>query len=76
MRQFFGMSQNGNLEEAVYGLNNPQMIMLLSNSEQFEAHVKKLEQLYPKVPSIGCIGMGYSTKVVEKGVASRIVASR
>ncbi len=69
MKQFFGMSQSGNLDEAVNGLSNPQMIMLLSNTEQFEAHVKKLEQLYPKVPSIGCIGMGYSTKVVEKGVA-------
>ena len=68
MRQFFGMSQSGNLREAVHGLNNPQLIMLLSNSDQFEAHVKKLEELYPRVPSIGCIGMSYDTKVVEKGV--------
>ncbi len=68
MKQFFGMSQNGNLQEAVKGLSNPQLIMLLSNNDQFEAHVKKLEELYPKVPSIGCIGMSYDTKVVEKGV--------
>ncbi len=68
MRQFFGMSQSGDLKEAVQGLNNPQLIMLLSNSDQFEAHVKKLEELYPKVPSIGCIGMSYDTSVVEKGV--------
>ncbi len=42
--------------------------MLLSNSEQFEAHVRELERLYPGIPSIGCIGMSYDTKIVEKGV--------
>ncbi len=68
MRQFFGMSQSGNLQEAVRGLKSPQLIMLFSNNEQFEEHVKKLESLYPHVPSIGCIGMCYDTKVVEKGV--------
>lgn len=68
MRQFFGMSQRGNLQEAVLGLRNPQLIMLLSNGDQFESHVEQLEKLYPRVPSIGCIGMSYDTKVVEKGV--------
>ena len=68
MKQFFGMSQSGNLQDAVRGLKNPQLIMLLSNSEQFEAHVKKLEALYPHIPSIGCIGMSYDNNVVEKGV--------
>lgn len=68
MKQFFGMSQSGDVKEAVRGLNNPQFIMLLSNSGQFEAHVKTLQGIFPKVPSIGCAGMSYSTKVVEKGV--------
>ena len=68
MRQFYGMSQRGNLQEAVRGLRNPQLIMLLSNGDQFESHVEQLEKLYPRVPSIGCIGMSYDTKVVEKGV--------
>ena len=68
MRQFFGMSPSGNLEEAVRGLKSPQLIMLMSNNEQFEAHVKKLESLFPGVPSIGCIGMSYDVRVVEKGV--------
>ncbi len=68
MKQFFGRSQSGDLKEAVRGLSSPQFIMLFSNSDQFEAHVKKLEELYPKVPSIGCIGMSYDTRVVEKGV--------
>ena len=68
MKQFFFIFQSGNLNDAVRGLNNPQLIMLLSNSEQFEKHVKQLETLYPKVPSIGCIGMSYDSRIVEKGV--------
>lgn len=68
VRQFFGMSQRGDLKEAVRGLANPQLIMLMSNSRQFEAHVKELEALFPKVPSIGCIGMCYNTRVAENGV--------
>lgn len=68
MKQFFGMSQSGNLREAVQGLQNPQLIMLLSNADQFEKHVAELEKLYPKIPSIGCIGMSYDTRIVEKGV--------
>ena len=52
MRQFYGMSQSGNLAEAVHGLNSPQFIMLLSNNNQFEMHVEALEKLYPGVPSI------------------------
>lgn len=68
MRQFFGMSRNGNLAEAVRGLERPQFIMLLSNNSQFEEHVKALEKLYPGIPSIGCIGMSYDTKIVENGV--------
>ncbi len=69
MQQFFGMSQSGNLSEAVNGLKSPQFIMLFSNNPQFEAHVKELEKLYPNIPSIGCIGMGYHAKVVESGVS-------
>ncbi len=68
MKQFYGMSQRGNLDEALNGLRNPEFIMLLSNDSQFEAHVKALEQHFPGVPSIGCIGMCYQAGVVENGV--------
>ena len=68
MKQFYGKSESGNLKEAVRGLQQPEMLFLMSNAEQFEVHVAELEQLYPGVPSIGCIGMSYDTKVVEKGV--------
>ena len=69
MKQFFGMSQSGDLKEAVRGLQEPQLIMLVSNQGQFEGHVKQLEELFPKVPSIGCIGMGYDRRMVERGVS-------
>ena len=69
MQQFFGKSLSGNLQDAVKGLKNPQFIMLFSNNSEFETHVKTLEKLYPKIPSIGCIGMGYSTAVIESGVS-------
>ena len=69
MRQFFGTSQSGDLAAAVRDLSNPKFLMLLSNNHQFEAHVKTLESLYPKVPSIGCIGMSYDTTIVENGVS-------
>lgn len=69
MQQFFGKSQSGNLSEAVRGLKNPKFIMLFSNNNQFETHVKALEKLYPKIPSIGCVGMGYNIGVIENGVS-------
>ncbi len=68
MRQFFGMSQSGDLMEALSTLENPQFIMLMSNNAQFEKHVKALEKYYPGVPSIGCVGMSYDTRMVEEGV--------
>ena len=88
MKQFFGMSRRGNLDEALQGLRQPQFLMLLSNNDQFEAHVAALEQRFPGVPSIGCIGMAYQTGMVEQGVgviaftggggarASRLVPAR
>lgn len=69
MRQFFGTSRQGHLKEAVQGLSHPQFIMLFSNDGQFENHVEELERLYPGVPSIGCVGMSYDTRVIEKGVS-------
>ena len=54
---------------AVRGISNPAFLILMSNAEQFETHVAELEELYPGVPSIGCIGMSYQTSVTEKGVS-------
>lgn len=68
MKQFYGMSRTGDLKEAVSGLINPKLILLMSNSGQFESHVQALQEMYPDVPSIGCIGMSYDTSVVTEGI--------
>lgn len=68
MKQLYGASKTGNLKEAVRNIMNPDVLLLMSNAEQFEAHVAELEQLYPGVPSIGCIGMSYDQHIIEKGV--------
>lgn len=68
MNQSFGMDPRGDLKAAVRSINRPQLLMLFSNANQFEAHVAELESLFPGVPSIGCIGMSYDTRVVENGV--------
>ncbi len=68
MKQFYGMSQRGDLNEALQGLYQPQFIMLLSNKNQFENHVALLEKRFPGIPSIGCVGMSYKTGIVENGV--------
>lgn len=43
MRQIFGASKTGNLKEAVQGIKDPAAILLMSNTEQFAAHVEELE---------------------------------
>lgn len=68
VKQIFGKSNSGNLKEAVRGITNPKLLLLMSNADQFEAHVEELERLFPGVPSIGCIGMSYDKSIVEKGV--------
>ncbi len=68
MKQIYGKSQTGNLKEAVKGISKPELLILMSNQDQFAEHVAELEELYPGVPSIGCVGMCYDTSVVEKGV--------
>lgn len=39
IKQSFGMSNKGNLREAISGLKSPEAMLLLSNAEQFEEHV-------------------------------------
>ena len=69
MRTFYGKSSTGSVSEAVNGLVSPKLIIMMSNADKFEANVDTLEKLYPGVPSIACIAMGYDTTVVENGVS-------
>ena len=36
MKQYFGMSQTGNLKEAAQGVHAPGLLILMSNADQFE----------------------------------------
>ncbi|MBO6111762.1 MAG: hypothetical protein J6P45_01775 [Lachnospiraceae bacterium] len=69
MKIQYGTSDKGSLEEALKGAGKPSLIILMSPADKFEANVEKLEQLYPGVPSIGCIAMGYGREVAQKGVS-------
>ncbi|MDK2829631.1 MAG: hypothetical protein PWP67_2451 [Clostridium butyricum] len=69
MKQQIGTSLKGDLSEALKGIINPAIIILLSNKSKFEKHVKELEQLYPGTPSIGCICASYSkNSTIENGL--------
>lgn len=69
VKQFFGISKQGCLKDALQGMTLPKLIMLFSNEKQFEGHVHELEELYPGIPSIGCICSSYGDEeVVENGV--------
>ncbi len=70
MKQFIGTSAGGNLQEAIQGLHDPELLIFcVSDKEQFYSVVEQLEQAFPKIPSIGCVGQSYGqTKVLEKGI--------
>lgn len=69
MKQSYGMSSAGILSEAVAGINSPSALLLMTTEENFEKHVKELENLFPGIPSIGGIGMSYGgVDTNEKGV--------
>lgn len=70
MKQFIGTSTRGNLQEAIQGLKNPEaLIFCVSEKEQFQNIVEQIEQAFPNVPSIGCVGQSYGqTQVLEKGI--------
>ena len=69
MKVVYGKSGTGNVEEAVRGISGPKLLIMTSGGDDFEKNVEKLEKLFPGVPSIGCIAMGYDKAVLEKGVA-------
>ncbi|WP_029230768.1 FIST signal transduction protein [Butyrivibrio sp. VCB2006] len=67
MNIFYGKSASGNVSEAVKGLGTAKLIIMTSTADDFEKNVEELEKLYPGVPSICCVGMGYDTAILEKG---------
>ena len=70
MNSFIKNSASGNLKEATSGLVNPKLIMMyVADASVFESKVAELEELFPGVPSIGCIAMAYDKTTYEKGVS-------
>lgn len=69
MKQIYGMSSSGNLREAVQNIQKPKALIFMTSDANFEKHTEELQQLFPDVPSIGCVGMSYGgEKTCEKGV--------
>lgn len=70
MRQFVGMSETGNLQQATSGLSNPDMLVIIdSDKDRFRKGVAELEEMFPRVPSIGCVGQFYGgNQAMESGL--------
>ncbi len=68
MKQQYAVSQSGRLEEVASKIKSPDALILITSKESFNAHVARLEELYPGVPSIAGMGISYAgTEVNEKG---------
>ncbi|WP_408071739.1 FIST signal transduction protein [Butyrivibrio sp. JL13D10] len=68
MKMFNGNSASANVADAVRGLSSPKLIIFTSDADHFEAVTAEIEKKYPGIPSIGCIGMGYNSGMLEKGI--------
>ena len=68
MKVFYGTGSSGHVRDAVNGLSSPKLIIMTTSADCFESCVAELENLFPGIPSIGCIARGYNKTVLEKGV--------
>ncbi len=69
MKQLYGKSDSGNLSEAVRSISSPDLLIMLSNGNQFRDHVRELNEKFPNVPCIATTGHFYAETVKEGGVA-------
>lgn len=65
MKVVSGKSESGRLEEALRGISNPDLIILITTRDHFEDHVGELQKRFPDVPSIGTTGIYYDSSVKE-----------
>ena len=65
---FHGKSSSGSVAEAAKGLGSAKLIIMTTTADEFEKNVAELSKMFPGVPSISCVGMGYDTSILEKGV--------
>ncbi len=69
MRQLYGKSDRGDLSEALKSISSPDLLIMVSNGNQFKAHVAELNEKYPNVPCIATTGHFYADTIKEGGVA-------
>lgn len=69
MKMFYGKNSSCDVKGAVSGLTSPKLIVFTCSEEGFDKAVDDMERLYPGIPSIGCVGMGYDSAIQEKGVS-------
>ncbi|MCR4717829.1 MAG: hypothetical protein K5656_11690 [Lachnospiraceae bacterium] len=69
MRQIYGKSNSGNLSEAIRQISSPDLLIMLSNGDQFRQHVQELAAKFPNVPTIATTGHFYAETIKEGGVA-------
>lgn len=71
MREIWGMSEVGNIKEAISKLTNskPDALILMTTEEKLADHARELAEAFPGVPSIGAVGQSYANKKTnENGV--------
>lgn len=68
MKMFSGKNPSGDIKDAVRGLSSAKLIIMMSDADHFDKNVAELAKLYPNVPSIGCVAMGYDNCICETGV--------
>ena len=69
MKMFYGKDSSCNVKSATSGLISPKLIVFTCDANGFDKAVAEIEQAYPGVPSIGCVGMGYDSTILEKGLS-------
>ncbi len=69
MKQMYGYSKNGDVEQAVRDIKNPKAIIFFADKQIIEAAAQKICAMFPNVASIGCVGQCYAGKgVYEDGL--------
>ena len=73
MKQSYIKSDSGNLKEVLRNVSDPDALIMISNSDQFNEHVDLLKKTFPNVPSIAGVGYFYGKTIREGGVGLMVL---
>lgn len=65
MKQFTGCSLNGDVNEAIQGLENPKAIIVMAGQGVFDKAIKEVSRKFPNAELIGCVGQSYAGSTVN-----------